>query len=178
MDSKAQQTKDHFGIFSTLRGNTLTLNTNAAIANSKYNYSRTVENVFNNAGETTGSEWWVSNKLYWNLAKWIKPFIGFTMQNVNRNAYTETGSIQSARKVDAFDQTTYVGEAGAKLETRFGGKKNDLIGVSLEGGFATDSSYGVTAAVDYKEMVVIEGAHTLNQGVTNNSIAAKLKFKF
>ncbi len=178
VDSTTQQNKDHFGVFSELRGNTFTLNTNAAIANSTYKYNRTVEGVFNNAGETTGNEWWVSNRLYWHLHKAVKPFVGYTVQNVNRNAYNETGSLESARSVTSFNQTTHVGEVGVKMETRFGGKKKDLFGVSVEGSYGTDSSYGVTAAVDYKEMLFVEGSHGVNNGVTNNSVAAKVKFKF
>ena len=178
VDSTASQKKDVHGIFNTFHGNTLTLNTNAAIANSKYNYSRTVEGVFNNEGETTGSEWWVSNRLYWHLSKNIKPFIGHTVQNVSRNAYTETGDIRSARTVDATSNTTHVGEAGLKLETRFGGKKKDLFGISVDGAYGTDNSYGVTASVDYKEMLIVEGSHGVNNGVTNNSIAGKVKFRF
>ena len=178
VDSSTQQNKDHFGVFSELRGNTLTLNTNAAIANSNYKYNRNVEGVFNNAGETTGYEWWVSNRLYWHLHKAVKPFVGYTVQSVNRNAYTETGSIQSARSVGEFNQTTHIGEAGLKLETRFGGKKKDLFGVSVEGAYGTDNSYGVAAEVDYKEMLIVEASHGVNNGVTNNSVAAKVKFRF
>jgi hypothetical protein len=178
VDSSTQQNKDHFGVFSELRGNTLTLNTNAAIANSNYKYNRNVEGVFNNAGETTGSEWWVSNRLYWHLHKAVKPFVGYTVQNVKRNAYNETGSPESARSVGEFNQTTHVGEAGLKLETRFGGKKKDLFGVSVEGAYGTDSSYDVTASVDYKEMLIVEASHGVNNGVTNNSIAGKVKFRF
>ena len=178
VDSSASQKKDVHGIFNTFHGNTLTLNTNAAIANSRYNYNRTVEGVFNNAGETTGSEWWVSNRLYLHLTKWLHPFVGHTVQNVSRNAYTESGSPESARTLDATSTTTHVGEAGVKLETRFGGKKKDLFGISVEGAYATDSSYGVTASVDYREMLIIEGSHGVNNGVTNNSIAGKVKFRF
>jgi len=178
VDSTASQKKDVHGIFNTFHGNTLTLNTNAAIANSKYNYSRTVEGVFNNEGETTGSEWWVSNRLYLHLSKNIKPFIGHTVQNVSRNAYTETGDIRSARTVDATSNITHVGEAGLKLETRFGGKKKDLFGISVDGAYGTDNSYGVTASVDYKEMLIVEGSHGVSDGVTTNSIAGKVKFRF
>ena len=97
---------------------------------------------------------------------------------MKRNAYTETGSPESARTVDATSNTTHVGEVGLKLETRFGGKKKDLFGVSVDGAYATDSSYGVTASLDYKEMVFVEGSHGVNNGVTNNSVAAKFKFRF
>jgi hypothetical protein len=178
VDSNSSQVKNVHGIFNTFHGNTFTLNTNAAIADSKYNYTRTVEGVFNNAGETKGNEWWVSNRLYMHVTKWLSPFVGYTVQNVKRNAYTETGSIQSARSVEAFNQTTHVGEAGLKLETRFGGKKKDLFGVSVEGSYGTDNSYGVNASVDYKEMLIIEASHGVNNGVTNNSIAGKVKFRF
>jgi len=178
VDSSTSQRKDVHGIFNTFHGNTLSLNTNAAIANSKYNYSRTVEGVFNNDGKTTGSEWWVSNRLYMHVAKWLHPFVGHTVQNISRNAYTETGSSVSARHVKAFDETTHVGEAGLKLETRFGGKKADVFGIGLEGSYATDNSYGATASIDYKEMLIVEGSHGVNNGVTNNSIAGKIKFRF
>jgi len=178
VDSKSHQKKNHYGIFNTLHGNTLTLNTNAAIADSNYRYGRNVGGVFYNEGTTTGNEWWVSNRLYWHLHKSVKPFVGYTIQNVKRNAYNESGSVQSARSVDEFNQTTHVGEAGLKLETRFGGKKNNLFGVSVEGAYGTDSSYGVTAAVDYKELLIVEASHGLNNGVTNNSVAGKIKFRF
>ena len=178
VDSSASQNKNVHGIFNTFHGNTLTLNTNAAIANSNYKYNRNVEGVFNNAGETTGSEWWVSNRLYLHLAKWLHPFVGHTVSNVRRNAYNETGSIQSVRSVDAFSQTTHVGEAGLKLETRFGGKKHNVFGVSVDGAYGTDNSYGVTAALDYKEILFVEGSHGVSDGVTTNSIAGKVKFRF
>ena len=50
--------------------------------------------------------------------------------------------------------------------------------MSVEGAYATDSSYGVTASVDYKEMLIVEGTHGVNNNVTNNSVAGKIKFKF
>jgi hypothetical protein len=178
VDSRTHQNKNVHGIFNTFHGNTFTLNTNAAIADSKYTYNRTVEGVFNNEGSTTGNEWWVTNRLYMHVTKWLSPFVGYTVWNNQRKAYTETGSIQSARTVEAFNQTTHVGEAGLKLETRFGGKKNDVFGVSVEGAYATDNSYGVSASVDYKQVLFIEGSHDVNGGVTNNSIAGKVKFRF
>ena len=178
VDSNATQVKNVHGIFNTFHGNTFTLNTNAAIADSKYNYNRTVEGVFNNAGETKGNEWWVSNRLYMHVTKWLSPFVGYTVWNNQRKAYTETGSIQSARSVDATNNTSHVGEAGLKLETRFGGKKNNVFGVSVDGAYGTDNSYGVTATVDYKEILIVEASHGVNDGVTNNSIAGKVKFRF
>jgi len=178
VDSKTRQKKDHVGIFNTFHGNTLSLNTNAAIAMNKYNYTRTVEGVFDNAGETQGQEWWVTNRLYLHATKWLKPFVGHTVKNVQRDAYVETGDIRSARAVEEVNQTTHVGEAGLKVETRFGGKKKNLFGVSVEGAYGTDNSYGATASIDYNEFLFVEGSHAVSDGVTTNSVAGKIKFRF
>ena len=104
--------------------------------------------------------------------------MGYTVSNVSRNAYTETGSPESARSVEAVNQTTHVGEAGLKLETRFGGKKKDVIGMSVEGSYATDNSYSATASIDYKEALYVEGTHSVANGLTNDSVAARVKFRF
>jgi len=48
----------------------------------------------------------------------------------------------------------------------------------VEGSYGTDSSYGVSASLDYREMLYVEGSHGLNGGVTNNSISGKIKFRF
>ena len=173
VDSKSRQNKNHIGVFNAFRGNTLSLNTNAAIAINKYNYNRTVEGVFDNAGETQGKEWWVTNRLYFHLAKWLHPFLGHTVKNVQRDGYTETGSVQSARVVDAVNQTTHVGEVGIKIEKRLG-----KFGVSVEGAYGTDNSYGATASIDYNEFLFVEGTHGVSDGVTTNSVAGKIKFRF
>jgi len=178
VDSISHLKRQHIGIFNSLHGKDVALVTNAGASQDKYNYARTLEYAFGNWGKVDGQQWWVHNKLYLNNSGWIKPFLGYTISNVRRNAYTETGSPQSARSVEAFNQTTHVGEAGLKLETRFGGKKHNLFGVSVEGAYGTDSSYGATASVDYREILFVEGSHSMNGGVTSNSVAAKVKFRF
>jgi len=178
VDSISHLKRKHVGIFNSFHGKDVALVTNAGGSKDKYDYARTVEWTFGNWAKVDGQQWWINNRLYLNNSGWIKPFLGHTVHNVQRDAYTETGSPQSARSVAAFNQTTHVGEAGLKLETRFGGKKKDLIGVSVEGAYATDNSYGVVAAVDYNQVVFVEGSHGVNNGVTNNSVAAKVKFRF
>jgi len=178
VDSKTQSDRQHVGIFNSFHGRDIALVTNAAGSLDNYNYTRNVEGVFNNTGNTKGQQWWVANRLYVNNSGWFKPFVGYTVSNVRRDAYTETGSPQSARSVDAFNQTTHVGEAGLKLETRFGGKKRDAFGLSVDGAYGTNNSYAVTGALDYKEVLFVEGSHGVNDGVTTNSIAGKVKFRF
>lgn len=178
VDSISHLKRQHVGIFNSFHGRDVALVTNAGASQDKYDVARTVEYLFGNWSKVDGQQWWVNNRLYLNNSGWIKPFLGYTVSNIKRNAYTETGSIQSARNVSEFSQTTHVGEAGVKLETRFGGKKKDVFGVSVEGAYATDNSYGVTASVDYKQALFVEGSHGVSDGVTTNSIAGKVKFRF
>jgi hypothetical protein len=178
VDSISHLKRNHIGIFNSFHGRDVALVTNAGTSQDKYNVARTVEYVFGNWANVEGTQWWVHNRLYLNNSGWIKPFLGHTVSNIRRDAYTETGSPQSARSVEAFNQTTHVGEAGLKLETRFGGKKKDAIGVSVEGSYSTDNSYSATASIDYKEALYVEGTHSVADGLTNNSVAAKVKFRF
>ena len=178
VDSTSKLNKSHIGVFNMLRGNTLSLLTNAAIAQNRYNVSRTVQDIFNNESTATGQEWWVNNRLFWHAHKNITPFIGYTVGNYRRDAFTESGSIQSARSVESVDETSHTGEIGLALSHRFGGKKQDLFGVSIEGSYATDNSVEVAASVDYKEMVFIEGIHQIVDGASNTAVSAKFKFKF
>jgi hypothetical protein len=178
VDSKSHLNKSHIGVFNMLRGNTLSLLTNAGLAQNNYNVSRTVQGVFNNTSSTTGQEWWVNNRLFWHAHKNVTPFVGYTVGNYRRDAFTESGSIQSARSVAAVDETSHTGEIGVSVSHRFGGKKQDLFGVSVEGSYATDNSVEVAASVDYKEMIFIEGVHQIADGVNNTAVSAKVKFRF
>ena len=178
VDSLSHLSRQHVGIFNSFHGKNVALVTNAGGSNDTYDYARTVEYQYANWGETKGQQWWVHNRLYLNNSGSIKPFIGHTVQNVKRDGYTETGTVSSARRVAEVNKTSHVGEAGLTLETRFGGKKKDVIGLSVEGSYGTDNSYGVVAAVDYKEVIFIEGSHIVADDVTNNSVAAKVKFRF
>jgi hypothetical protein len=178
VDSISHSSRQHVGLFNSFHGRDLALVTNAGASQDKYDVARTVEYQFGNWANVEGTQWWVHNRLYLNNSGWIKPFLGHTVANIKRDAYTETGSPQSARSVEAFNQTTHVGEAGLKLETRFGGKKKDAIGVSVEGSYSTDNSYSATASIDYKEALYVEGTHSVADGLTNNSVAAKVKFRF
>ena len=178
VDSISHLKRQHVGIFNSFHGRDVALVTNAGGSQDKYNVARTVEYQFGNWSQVDGTQWWINNRLYLNNSGWFKPFLGYTVSNISRNAYTETGSSESARTVEAVNQTTHVGEAGLKLETRFGGKKKDLIGLGVEGSYATDNSYTAAASIDIKEVLYVEGTHAVSNGLTNNSVAAKVKFRF
>lgn len=178
VDSISHLKRQHVGVFNSFHGRDIALVINAGASQDKYDYARTLEYQFGNWGKTEGQQWWVHNRLYANNSGWIKPYLGYTVSNVNRNAYTETGSSESARSIDAFNNTTHVGEAGLKLETRFGGKKHDVFGISVDGSYSTDNSYGITGSLDYKEVIFVEGSYGVADGVTTNSVAGKVKFRF
>ena len=176
-DSTSKLMKGHYGVFNMFRGNTLSLLTNAGLAQN-YSVSRNVAGVFSNDSQTAGQEWWVSNRLFVHVNKHVTPFVGHTVRNYKRNAFTETGSSQSARSVEGVNETYNVGEAGLRLETRFGGKKKNLFGVSVEGSYATDNAIEASATLDYKEIVSIQGVHQINNGVSNTAVSANVKFRF
>ena len=177
-DSTSSLRKNHYGFFSMLRGNDLSLGTNVGFAQNQYAVDRNVEKVFENSSTTNGKEWWVNNRLYWHLNKWITPLIGYTVGGYQRDGFTESGSIQSARKVGGVSKTTHSGEAGLVLSARFGGKNHNLFGVGMSGILGTNRTGELAAAVDVAQTLYIEGIHQVSDGAKNNIISAKVKFKF
>ena len=177
-DSASKLMKSHYGVFNMFRGNTLSLLTNAGLAQNNYSVSRNVAGVFSNDSQTAGQEWWVNNRLFIHVNKHVTPFVGHTVRNYKRNAFTETGSSESARSVEGVNETYNVGEAGLRLETRFGGKKRNLFGVSVEGSYATDNAIEASATLDYKEVISLQGVHQINNGVSNTAVSANVKFRF
>lgn len=178
VDSLSHVKREHFGVFNSFHGKNLALITNGGMSNDKYDYARTLEYQSANWGETSGKQWWVNNRLYLTASKVIQPFIGHTVRNVTRDAYTETGTTSTARSVAAFNQTTHVGDAGLRVTHRFGGKKKDFMGMTLEASYATDSSYEVVGGIDINKFLFVEGSHSSADGVSNNSVAGKVKFRF
>ena len=177
-DSTSSLRKNHYGFFSMLRGNDLSLGTNVGFAQNQYAVDRNVEKVFENSSTTNGKEWWVNNRLYWHLNKWITPLIGYTVGGYQRDGFTESGSIQSVRKVGEVSKTTHSGEAGLILSARFGGKKHNLFGVGMSGILGTNRTGELAATVDVAQTLYIEGIHQVSDGAKNNIISAKVKFKF
>lgn len=172
-DSISSQKKDHIGVFNALYSKWTTLNTNFGYAMNTYKVGRTVEYLFYNQSEPKGTEWWLHNRLYVHPTTGVAPYVGYTVGQLRRDGYTEIGSIQSARTVDALNQTNHTGEVGLKLEHKFG-----KFGVSVDGSYATDSVMGASASVDYNQVIFIEGNYDTDGVVSNISGAVKVKFRF
>ena len=177
-DSTSKLRANHYGAFSMLRGNTLSLRTNAGLAQNRYSVSRNVAGIFSNDSETNGQEWWVNNRAYWHANKKVTPFLGHTVKNYRRDPILESGSVQSARSVAEVSETKHVGEAGVSISHRFGGKKNDTFGVGVEASVNTDADVQVVAAVDYNQTIYLEGLHQIADGINNSAVSAKVKFRF
>jgi len=172
-DSSSTQKKNHIGIFNALYSKWTTLNTNFGYAMNTYESKRNVEGVFFNESNPKGNEWWLHNRLYVHPTTGIAPYIGYTFGQFNRDGYTETGSIQSARTVDAVRQFQNTGEVGLKLQHKFG-----KFGVSVDGSYATDNIASASVSMNYKEMIFVEGNYDTDGTVSNASGAAKVKFRF
>ena len=172
-DSSSTQKKNHIGVFNALYSKWTTLNTNFGYAMNTYESKRNVEGVFFNESNPKGNEWWVHNRLYVHPTTGVAPYIGYTVGQFNRDGYTETGSIQSARTVDAVRDFQNTGEVGLKLEHKFG-----KFGVSVDGSYATDSVISASASINYNEMIFVEGNYDTDGNVSNTSGTVKVKFRF
>ena len=172
-DSSSTQKKDHVGIFNALSSKRATLITNVGFSKNVYDIKRTVGEVFFNQSFPKGNEWWIHNRLYVHPTTGVAPYIGYTAGQFNRDGYTETGSIQSARTVGAVRQFQNTGEVGLKLQHRIGD-----FGVSVDGSYATDKVAGASASVDYKEIIFVEGNYDTDGFIANASGTVKVKFRF
>ena len=172
-DSSSTQKKNHIGVFNALYSKWTTLNTNFGYAMNTYESKRNVEEVFFNESNPKGNEWWVHNRLYVHPTTGVAPYIGYTAGQFNRDGYTETGSIQSARTVGAVRDFQNTGEVGLKLEHKFG-----KFGISVDGSYATDSVISAAASINYNEMIFVEGNYDTDGVVSNTSGTVKVKFRF
>jgi len=172
-DSSSTQKKNHIGVFNALYSKWTTLNTNFGYVMNTYESKRNVEEVFFNESNPKGNEWWVHNRLYVHPTTGVAPYIGYTVGQFNRDGYTETGSIQSARTVGAVRDFQNTGEVGLKLEHKFG-----KFGVSVDGSYATDSVMSASASINYNEMIFVEGNYDTDGVVSNTSGTVKVKFRF
>jgi hypothetical protein len=172
-DSSSTQKKNHIGVFNALYSKWTTLNTNFGYAMNTYESKRNVEGVFFNESNPKGNEWWVHNRLYVHPTTGVAPYIGYTAGQFNRDGYTETGSIQSARTVGTVRDFQNTGEVGLKLEHKFG-----KFGVSVDGSYATDSVISAAASINYNEMIFVEGNYDTDGNVSNTSGTVKVKFRF
>jgi hypothetical protein len=177
VDSSGSMNKTHFGLYSLYRRDNTLLQTDLGIATNGYNVSRSIENEFNNASKTSGSDIWLSNRLYNTTKDNVRPFVGITVGRSTVDGYTETGSIQSARTVAGTSSNMNYAEAGVQLNKKFD-KVNVFGELSATTDGFTTAALGAGYAVKENGILTATVSTHSKDGVTSNRITGGVKFRW
>ena len=179
VDSNTKQDKIHRGVYSVLTlTNDSMLVTNLGDATNNVATNRTVENVFNNSYATKGTDTWVSNRFYTpEYFNAIRVIAGYTTGRSKTNGYTEDGSIQSARTVDAVNTSFSYGEAGVRLRKDIG-----LFAVTGEVIATTHGYKTVDTSLIYKvgkgQTISLNAVRQERDQIATNSVSVRAKISF
>ena len=89
-------------------------------ANNEYYNSHSLPELgYNNNSRTNGNDRWVGARLYTPDIKGVRPFAGYRIDQVNRDAVAESGSILTAMTYDAINTTVKRGEFGVRFDRKF-----------------------------------------------------------
>ena len=179
VDSDTKQEKQHVGVYSIFNlPNGSILATNLGQANNNINTVRTVEQVFNNSYATKGTDTWVSNKFYTPEYKnMVRGIVGFTTGTSKTDGYTEDGSIQSARTVEATKRNIDYAEAGVRLRKDIG-----KFAISGELITSTNGYKTVDASVIYNvakgQTISVSAVRQDKDQIATNAISVRAKINF
>lgn len=177
IDSATKQGKNHYGAYSILTRNDWILKTDLGIADNSLNSNRNVAGLFYNASNTSGTDWWLTNRVYTPDLKGFRPYAGYTVGKDKRDAYTETGSIQSYRTVAGITETTNYGEIGVRYD-----KTIDKITLTGEAGVTSDSYKDVRGVVSYqvnpRSRISLTASRQEHQDLSTNVIGLQGRIDF
>ena len=179
VDSNTKQEKQHVGVYSIFNlPNGSILATNLGQANNNINTVRTVEQVFNNSYATKGTDTWVSNKFYTPEYKdMVRGIVGFTTGTSKTDGYTEDGSIQSARTVEATKRNIDYAEAGVRLRKDIG-----KFAISGELITSTNGYKTIDASVIYNvakgQIISVSAVRQDKDQIATNAISVRAKINF
>lgn len=177
VDSLTQQGKVHYGLFSVYSLQGFMLVNNFGYAQNDVNSNRNIEGIFENAHSVNGRSTWLQNRLYTSNIVGVKPFVGYTFGRTERNAYTESGSILSARTVDAVRESINYAEAGLRVTQMFG-----KISLNGEATLASDSFKTIEVNANYailKDVGVSVGAvRQVGNGIGGNTLSLRAVARF
>lgn len=176
VDSNTKQGKNHFGLYSILTKNDWILKSDLAFTNNTITSNRNVENVFFNAGKTDGTDVWLANRVYTPEIKGFRPYAGVTLANSKRDAYTETGSVQTYRTLGSVSSNESFGELGLRYERRI-----DKLTLATEGGITSDSYKDIKGTVAYninKGQVLLSVTRQTKDDLSTNTIGITGKIDF
>jgi hypothetical protein len=177
VDSATKQNKNHYGAYSFLTRNNWILKTDLGLADNSLNSNRNVAGLFYNASSIDGNDWWLSNRVYTPSLKGFRPYAGYTYGKDKRDAYTETGSIQSARTVAGVTETNDYAEVGVRYDKTI----NKLI-LSGEAGVSSDSYKDIKGEVSYlvnpRSRISITASRQEHKDLSTNQIGLQGKIDF
>jgi hypothetical protein len=177
-DSTTKQDKSHFGLYNIYEfDNGMLLASNLGVSNNTIGVLRTI-GPFRNYYTVKGTDTWVSNKLYVPEIDGIaRPFVGVTVGSNQVDAYTERGSVQSARTVDVTDKRISYAEIGVRLR-----KDIDKFALSGQVSFSTNGTVNADAGVSYNMQKNSSiGVHAIRQesnSLSTNSLKVNAKISF
>ena len=144
VDSFTKQNKNHAGFYNVITMNDWIIKSDFGVADNNIKSNRNVEQTFFNASKTNGTDVWLSNRAYMPSINGLRPYAEFTFGNNERNAYIETGSVQSYRSVSKVNDSINFGEFGVRYD-----KTIDKLNLTGEAGVSTDSYKDLKAELSY-----------------------------
>ena len=144
VDSYTKQNKNHAGFYNVITMNDWIIKSDFGVADNNIKSNRNVEQTFFNASKTNGTDVWLSNRAYMPSINGLRPYAEFTFGNNERNAYIETGSVQSYRSVSKVNDSINFGEFGVRYD-----KTIDKLNLTGEAGVSTDSYRDLKAELSY-----------------------------
>ena len=89
-------------------------------ANNEYYNSHSLPELgYANSSNTKGNDRWLGARLYTPDIKGLRPFAGYRVDQINRDAVAESGSSLTAMTYDAINTTVKRGEFGVRFDRRF-----------------------------------------------------------
>jgi hypothetical protein len=132
----------------------------------------------NNSGSASGTDLWVSNRLYTPDTNGFRPYAGVRVEKNSRGAVTETGSALTAMSYDSVNTTKTIGEVGVRYEAGI----NDNVNVLAEAGRTTNDITSMKVGASFTPEKNVLGTITVGQqrqnGVVNTIAQAMLKWIF
>jgi uncharacterized protein YhjY with autotransporter beta-barrel domain len=131
-----------------------------------------------NTGKTNGTDVWLANRVYAPETKGFRPYAGVRVQNSKIAGLTEAGTPLTAMTYGAQNQTSTIGEAGVRYDT----KVNDTVNLTAEVGQTSNNITTVKAGASFTpDKNVLGGVNVVQQrqgNVVNNIVQATVKWLF
>jgi len=171
--------KNHVGLYSLYNKDGWLLKTDLGVAQNNYSNQHSINELgMSNTGKTNGTDVWLANRVYAPETKGFRPYAGVRVQNSKIAGLTESGTPLTAMTYGAQNQTSTIGEAGVRYDT----KVNDTVNLTAEVGQTSNNITTVKAGASFTpDKNVLGGVNVVQQrqgNVVNNIVQATVKWLF